>query len=124
MPPAPTASPNRVLLADVAGAARHAVAALLRSLPDVVLVGEAGTPDELARELRRDAVDAVVVDDRLLNAQALSLRNARVTLIVMGLDDDPSFATRAQRLGASAWILKERAGELLPAALDGTGVTT
>jgi DNA-binding NarL/FixJ family response regulator len=119
MAPAPAASPNRVLLADVAGAGRRAVAALLRTLPDVVLTAEAGTADELARELRRDAFDVVVVDDRLLSAQTLAPRDAHVRLIVMGLDDDPSFATRAKRLGASAWILKERAGELLPAAIGG-----
>jgi DNA-binding NarL/FixJ family response regulator len=116
--PAPAVSPKRVLLADPAGAGRRAVAALLRSLPDVALVAEAGTADELARALRRDAVDVVVVDDRLLTEQALAPRDARVTLIVIGLDDDPSFATRAKRLGATAWILKERAGELLPEALD------
>jgi DNA-binding NarL/FixJ family response regulator len=44
---------------------------------------------------------------------------ADVPVIVIGLDDDPSFARRAQRLGATAWIAKEHADELLPAALDG-----
>jgi hypothetical protein len=36
----------------------------------------------------------------------------------MGLDDDPSFARRARRIGATAWIAKEHADELLPSALD------
>jgi hypothetical protein len=36
----------------------------------------------------------------------------------VGLDDDPSYARRAERLGAKAWIAKEHAGELLPEALD------
>jgi hypothetical protein len=36
----------------------------------------------------------------------------------MGLDDDPSFARRAHRIGATAWIAKEHAAELLPGALD------
>ena len=108
----------RVLFADVSGAGRRAIAALLRSLPDVVLVAEAGTTEELARESRRTAPDAIVIDDRLLAAPGLGPRDADVPVIVVGLDDDPSFARRAHRLGAMAWIAKERADELLPDALD------
>jgi DNA-binding NarL/FixJ family response regulator len=108
----------RVLFADVSGAGRRAIAALLRSLPDVVLVAEAGTTEELARESRRTAPDAIVIDDRLLAAPGLGPRDADVPVIVVGLDDDPSFARRARRLGAMTWIAKERADELLPDALD------
>ena len=35
-------------------------------------------------------------------------------LIVVGVDDDPGFATRARRLGAD-WVAKERAAAVLPA---------
>jgi DNA-binding NarL/FixJ family response regulator len=106
---------TRVLLADIAGAGRRAVAVVLRALPGIDLVAEAGTPDEIARELRRSAADVLVIDDRLI-ADGLGPRDADLPIIVVGLDDDPSFARRAQRLGA-AWIAKERADELLPAAL-------
>jgi DNA-binding NarL/FixJ family response regulator len=108
----------RVLFADVSGAGRRAIAALLRSMPGVVLVAEAGTAEDLARESRRTAPDAIVIDDRLLNAPGLGPRDADVPVIVVGLDDDPSFARRARRLGAMTWIPKERADELLPDALD------
>jgi DNA-binding NarL/FixJ family response regulator len=108
----------RVLFADVSGAGRRAIAALLRSLPGVVLVAEVGTTEELARESRRTAPDAIVIDDRLLAAPGLGPRDADVPVIVVGLDDDPSFARRARRLGAMTWIAKERADELLPDALD------
>jgi DNA-binding NarL/FixJ family response regulator len=108
----------RVLLADVAGAGRRAIATLLRSLPGIALVAEAGDLEELARERRRTAPDVIVIDDRLLAASGLGPRDADLPLIVVGLDDDPSFARRAQRLGATAWIAKEHAGDLLPEALD------
>ena len=108
----------RVLLADVAGAGRRAIATLLRSLPGIALVAEAGDLEELARERRRTAPDVIVIDDRLLAASGLGPRDAYLPLIVVGLDDDPSFARRAQRLGATAWIAKEHAGDLLPEALD------
>jgi DNA-binding NarL/FixJ family response regulator len=108
----------RVLFADVSGAGRRAVAAVLRSLPGIVLVAEAGNLEELARERRMTAHDVVVIDDRLLGGPGLGPRDADVPVIVIGLDDDPSFASRAQRLGATAWIAKERADELLPEALE------
>jgi DNA-binding NarL/FixJ family response regulator len=108
----------RVLFADVSGAGRRAVATVLRSLPGIVLVAEAGNLEELARERRMTAHDVVVIDDRLLGGPGLGPRDADVPVIVIGLDDDPSFASRAQRLGATAWIAKERADELLPEALE------
>ena len=108
----------RVVFADVSGAGRRAIAALLRSMPGVALVAEAGTTEELARESRRTAPDAIVIDDRLLATPGLGPRDADVPVIVVGLDDDPSFARRARRLGALTWIAKERADELLPDALD------
>jgi len=109
----------RVLFADVSGAGRRAIATLLRSLPGVALVAEAGTLEELARERRRTAPDVIVVDDRLLADSGIG--GGDLPLIVVGLDDDPSFARRAQRLGAKAWIAKEHAGELLPEALHDAG---
>ncbi len=108
----------RVLFADVPGAGRRAIATLLRSLPGIVLVAEAGSLEELAGEQRRTAPDVIIVDDRLLDSSGLGPRDADLPLIVVGLDDDPSFARRAQRLGATVWIAKEHAGELLAEALD------
>jgi DNA-binding NarL/FixJ family response regulator len=108
----------RVLFADVSGAGRRAIAALLRSLPGIVLVAEAGSLEELARERRRAGPDVVVIDDRLLGASGFGPRDADLPVIVVGLDDDPSFARRAHRIGATAWIAKEHADELLPDALD------
>jgi DNA-binding NarL/FixJ family response regulator len=110
--------PLRVLFADLSGAGRRAIAALLRSLPGVALVAEAGSLEELVQERRRTAHDAIVIDDRLLGGSALGPRDADVPMIVIGLDDDPSFARRARRLGATAWVAKERADELLPDALE------
>jgi DNA-binding NarL/FixJ family response regulator len=108
----------RVLFADMSGAGQRAIATLLRSLPGIALVAEAGTLEELARERRRTAPDVLIVDDRLLGASGLGPRDVDLPLIIVGLDDDPSFARRAQRLGAAVWIAKEHAGELLPEALD------
>jgi len=76
-----------------------------------------GSERSSAAIARRPAPDAIVIDDRLLATPGLGPRDADVPVIVVGLDDDPSFARRARRLGAATWIPKERAGELLPDAL-------
>jgi DNA-binding NarL/FixJ family response regulator len=118
MPLRPAPLLKRVVFADVAGAGHRAVAELLRSLPGIVLVAEVGTTEALAREMRSSNPDVLVVDDRLVAALGSGPRDASVAVIVVGVDDDPSFAHRARSVGAIAWIPKERADELLPAALE------
>jgi two-component system response regulator NreC len=112
----------RVLLADREGAARHALAALLRGLPGIVLVGVATSMVDVTDAVRRHRPDVLVVDDRLLRDGIHALAgtgpsSAPVRVIVVGVDDDPAFARRAERLGAEAWIAKDRADEELPQLL-------
>jgi two-component system, NarL family, response regulator NreC len=113
----------RVLLADREGAARHALATLLQSIPEIVLVGVAASMIDVAESMRRHRPEVLVVDDRLLRDGAHVLAGtgptaAPVRVIVMGVDDDPAFARRAERLGAEAWIAKDRADEELPKLLE------
>jgi DNA-binding NarL/FixJ family response regulator len=112
----------RVLLADRAGSARRAVASTLSSVDGVVLAGEVGERDDLAGALRRTRSDVLVIDDRLLRdgdhvLAGLGLQDTGLRVVVLGVDDDPAFAARARRLGASAWVAKDRADEELPALL-------
>jgi DNA-binding NarL/FixJ family response regulator len=111
-----TLIPSRVLLADLAGPARGALAALLRGLDGVQLVGEAGGRDELEPALRTTRPDVLVIDDRLLRAGGATLPDG-VRVIVVGVDDDPAYAARARSLGADAWVIKDRADDDLPALL-------
>ena len=115
MSPSPT-SPLRVVLADPPGPGRRAVAAVLGGLDDVVLADIAGDDQETSIALRRCRPDVLVIDDRLLRGHALDELGA-TRLVVLGVDVDPGFAARARRLGAEAWIPKDRADEELPALL-------
>jgi two-component system response regulator DesR len=115
----------RVLLADREGAARHALAALLQSLPGIVLVGLASSMQDVAEGLRHHRPHVVIVDDRLLRDGLHVLAGTGPTadpvrVIVVGVDDDPAFAQRASRLGAEAWIAKDRADDELPSLLETT----
>jgi DNA-binding NarL/FixJ family response regulator len=105
-----------VLLADVAGRPRRALASLISGLDHVTLVGEIGDRGELAAALLATGADVLLIDDRLLRNQHADLP-ADLRVIVLGVDDDPAFSARAHRLGAEAWVAKDRAGDELPALL-------
>jgi DNA-binding NarL/FixJ family response regulator len=111
---------TRVVLADLAGPGRDALATLLAGIPGVALIAEVGEPEALHSTIRATHPDVLVVDDRLL----MSAADGATRMIVVGADDDPGFAARAGRLGALAWIPKERADSLLPVLLlDPTGLS-
>lgn len=112
----------RVLLADREGAGRRALASTLRTVDGVVLAGEVGDRDDLESALRRTRADVLVIDDRLVRGgddalAALRRQTTGLRVLVLGVDDDPAYAARARRLGAEAWIAKDRADEMLMALL-------
>jgi DNA-binding NarL/FixJ family response regulator len=109
--------PVHVLLADVPGAGRRAVAGVLRALPSVARVTEISASEDVGRSLLRTGANVLVIDDRLLSGARIDLHDAGLPVVVVGLDDDPGFAARALRLGALAWVPKERADEVLPDVL-------
>jgi DNA-binding NarL/FixJ family response regulator len=105
----------RVVLADVEGMARSALTTLLREIDGVTVV-EVGTRPELARALRRQRADLLIIDDRLVEdgnhvLAGLGPGNGAARVIVIGVDDDPAYAARARRIGAEAWVAKDRADE-------------
>ncbi len=113
----------RVVLADLDGVARRALAALLQRLDGVALVAEIGERSGLSDAVRRHRPDVLIIDDRLLRSvehvlMGLGPMASPPRVIVIGMIDEPAYAERARRLGAEAWIAKERADEDLPQLLD------
>lgn len=111
----PAHSETTVVLADLAGPGRVALATLLAEIPGIALVGEVGDHETLESVLTETAPDVLVVDDRLLGRTP----DGTTPMIVIGADDDPGFAVRAARLGALAWVPKDSADAMLPALLGG-----
>jgi DNA-binding NarL/FixJ family response regulator len=112
----------RVALADRDATRRRSLAAVVGDVAGVTVVGEAGDTRELAKLLRQDHPDVLVVDDRLLSHDGHALaglgpHRAGMRLIVLGIDPDPAYAARARRLGADAWVVTDRAPEELPRLL-------
>lgn len=124
--PLPRKAPNiRVLIADEDPRVRHALRALIESEPDVVVVGEAWSVDDVVdscSHLRPSVVllDPVMtrLDDGLRLVRFLTQieRHAVVAISLRGCLRDAVLAA-----GASAFIEKGAAPEALLAALHSAG---
>jgi DNA-binding NarL/FixJ family response regulator len=111
----------RVLLADREGSARRALVSTLKGIDGVELTGEVGNRADLPDALLRTRSEVLVIDDRLLRGHDDVLAELpALRVLVLGVDDDPAFAARARRLGAEAWIAKDRADEQLATLLQST----
>jgi DNA-binding NarL/FixJ family response regulator len=117
----PPESDTRVVLADYLGPGRAAIAALLDRLPGATVVGDVADPAEILPTVRATRPDVVIVDDRLLRHERWTADDLAARLIVVGMDDDPGYRSRAERFGAEAWIAKERADVVLPVLLSQRG---
>jgi DNA-binding NarL/FixJ family response regulator len=102
----------RVVVVDDHPMMREGLRALVASLPDVDVVGEAADGDGARRETRLTRPDVVVMDLHMpgtngVEATRAILRdvpNTRVLVLTMFEDDDSVFA--AMRAGASGYLVK------------------
>lgn len=97
----------RVVLADMPGVSRSALALVIAESSSAELVGVSDGP-ELIGALEQLRPDVLVIDERLLRDGRRLPRVAGLRVIVVGVDDDPAFAARAADQGAVAWLPKER----------------
>jgi len=108
-------SPATVIVADLPGPSRSALASLIAGSPGLALVTSVSSLPELRAALREGEPDVVLLDDRLLRGGGLRRWPFRSRLVITGVDDDPAYAARARQMGADAWIAKERVEALLDA---------
>ncbi len=102
-----TATEFRVMLLDRPGFAHDAIAGVLDDVDGVMLLRPGDDAENSA------GPDVIVVDERLLQSGSVLAVMTGAQLIVVGVDDHPGFAARAERLGAH-WLAKEQAASLLP----------
>jgi len=102
----------RVVVADDHPIVRDGLRALLTSIPDVELVGEATTGREAVRSAVTDPPDVIVMDLRMpdLDGAAATAEICRVApdvavLVLTMLDDDDSVFA-AMRAGARGYLVK------------------
>ncbi len=119
----------RVLLVDDQELFRSGVAVTLSVEPDMEVVGHAANgleavrlvaetrPDVVLMDIRRPELDGVEATRRIFAPDAAAARTAPVRVIVLTTFNLDDRAATAIRYGASGFLLKDAAPELLTAAI-------
>lgn len=119
-------NPIRIVLADDHAAMRQSLRMLLDGETDLDVIAETDSLGSLLDHVRTRHPDVLVLDlgmpDRGSGIETLArlTRELRDTnIVVLTMNDDPSFARRALDNGAIGLVLKEMADSDLPAAVRG-----
>lgn len=113
----------RVLLADDHPVLRQGLARLLLDHPDLRVVGEAGTADELFALLPDGGADVVVLDVSMPGPgvgevlRRLAANHPRVRVLVLSGHAEEQYAVRVLKAGAAGYLTKERSAEDLVTAV-------
>lgn len=114
--------PISVVLADDHAAVLRSLRQVLDDEDDIQVVGEAHDLDSLAREMRSQP-RVLALDPSMPGASGIeTLREihgdaAATEIVVLTMNDEPSFAQRALDAGATGFVLKDMADAELPAAV-------
>jgi DNA-binding NarL/FixJ family response regulator len=113
----------RVLLVDDHAVVRAGYRLLLHAEPDVEVVAEADSGELACRLYADHAPDVVVMDLALPGMGGLEaikrmrMRDAAARILVFSMHEEPMFVERALAAGASGYVPKSSAPEVLVAAL-------
>ena len=116
--------PTTILLADGHAILRQGLRRILESYPDFTVVAEASSgleAVELARELEPDVaiVDVGMPGLNGIEATAQILRRSpRTAVLILSMHDDERYVTRALKVGALGYLLKDSVEEDLVQAIQ------
>jgi two-component system response regulator NreC len=113
----------RVVIVDDHAVVRSGLRMVLDAADDIEPVGEAGTAGEAVFEVRAHKPDIVLLDVGLPDRSGIEaapdlLKEApEARVLILSMEDDPSYVRQAFAAGASGYVLKEAADAELVTAL-------
>jgi len=116
--------PIRVFLADDHPPLRLGLRALLSTLPDFEVVGEAGDGEEALALLERLQPDVAVLDIRLPRWDGLALareiqrRGWPIRVLLLSAYEDDALIREAMAIGVEGYLLKQEGVEAIAAAVQ------
>lgn len=119
----PAAAPIRVLVVDDHEVVREGLVRMLSRLPDIEIVGTAGSGEEAIEKVPRLAPNVVLLDLRLPGVQGLEVLRTLMALtdpprvLVLTVHDDEDLVLGASRLGAMGYVLKNTSRSELATAI-------
>jgi two-component system, NarL family, response regulator NreC len=117
------AQPTRLLIVDDHAVVRTGLRLLLNAEPDIEVVGEAADGDEAILASRSLDPDVVLMDlvmpglGGIEATRALVREQPTVKVLVLSMQDDPTYVREAFSAGATGYVLKEAADTELVAAV-------
>ena len=105
----------RVVIVDDHAVVRSGLKLLLEAEQDITVVGEAGSAEEGVRATRLEKPDVVLLDVVMPGRSGIDatpeLRKAAPSarVLMLSMQDDPSYVREAFAAGASGYVLKEAA---------------
>lgn len=118
-------SPIRVLLVDDHPVVRQGIRGLLESAVDIEVVGEASNGEEALRLVEVTSPDVLLLDMELPDiegtqvAQNIEQHYPQVKLLALSAHDDAVYVKELLKLGASGYLMKEEAPEMITEAVRG-----
>jgi DNA-binding NarL/FixJ family response regulator len=113
----------RIVLADDHALVRAGIRALIESIPNVTVVGEAGNGREALRLVEQTKPDIALLDmampeiGGLSVTETISRAHPTVKVIILSMYQSPEFVMHAFRAGAHGYIVKDAASSELEAAI-------
>ena len=113
----------RVLIADDHTVVRRGLAQIISETPDIEVVAEAGSGDEIIECVRKEAFDAIVMDLNMPGRSGLEVlrqlnaEQPELPVLVLSMHDENQYAVRVLRAGASGYLTKESAPDKLISAI-------
>jgi DNA-binding NarL/FixJ family response regulator len=113
----------RVLLADDHELVRKGIIALLQSVPDIEIVGEAEDGAEAIRKVEELHPDVVVLDlsmPRLSGVdatRAISRKQPDTAVLILTMHEDEEYLVQILKLGAKGYVVKSAGREELTLAI-------
>lgn len=114
---------TRIIIADDHAVVRKGLRQIIMEDPNLTVVGEAASGDELLTAVRSNAADVVILDLSLGVRSGLELLKhvksefPRLPVIILSMHPEELFAVRALRAGASGYVEKNTAPEELLTAI-------
>jgi DNA-binding NarL/FixJ family response regulator len=113
----------RVFLVDDHPIVRHGLAQLLAAEPDIEVCGQADDPRAALDAVTAAAPGVILVDVSLGDASGIDLirdlkqRLPEVAVLVVSMHDERLYAERSLRAGASGYVMKHEATDLIVRAV-------
>ena len=115
----------RVLLVDDHPVVRSGISGMLATADEIEIVGEAATGEEALQSIEQNHPDILLLDMVLPDIQGTQLAQQiiqlypQVKILVLSAYDDPVYIRELLELGASGYLMKEEAPEVIVEAVRG-----